>query len=601
MKTNLKRFFRIENYRRIKLFSIAIFCALAVTVGSLPAAQADEWYVDNGTVPSPRDGLDWDSAYATIQEALDNPGFVAGDEIWVKAGTYTIASTIYVLENAGIYGGFAGTETLRSQRNWETNLTTLDGVDLIDHVIFIDNPATVATIDGFTITRGNAGLTDPPPQPYYNHGGGIIIRFTNATIANCIFTENNAEEWGGAIFTYESDSTVINSIFYDNNAQVGAGIMHLGPSAPIVTNCLFYNNSAIDGGGIANSDAADASITNCTFSGNGSSDEASHGGGIYNDRSDATIDNCIFWGNSAFWGPQIFQYRWLQPILNDYVTGGLVIEVVDAAGLSVGDTIYITDSSAPVTPESAVVDAITETTAALAIDYTVGGLTVQVDDATGFVACDTIYITEEGGSTEVSTILSVAANIITLNTAYTGSYLTANNAFVYKNAVITINTAFLNAYDTDDDAYIYNQLPLTVTYSDVQGGNWEDRILVYTNNIVVSPDFVGGGSYRLEDTSPCIDVGDNTAVPVGVTVDLDGRERIINGVVDMGAYEYYIAVPGTVQFSAPTYSIGEAGPTATITATRTGGSDGAISVGYATSDDTATAGSDYTATNGTSR
>jgi len=61
-----------------------------------------------------------------------------------------------------------------------------------------------------------------------------------------------------------------------------------------------------------------------------------------------------------------------------------------------------------------------------------------------------------------------------------------------------------------------------------------------------------------------------------------------------------IAAPptGTLQFSSATYSVGEAGPTVTITVTRTGGSAGAATVHYATSNGTATAGSDYTATSG---
>ena len=61
------------------------------------------------------------------------------------------------------------------------------------------------------------------------------------------------------------------------------------------------------------------------------------------------------------------------------------------------------------------------------------------------------------------------------------------------------------------------------------------------------------------------------------------------------------AVPGSLQFSSATYNAAENGVTATITVTRTVGSDGAVSVGYATSNGTATAGvgGDYTATSGT--
>jgi YD repeat-containing protein len=56
---------------------------------------------------------------------------------------------------------------------------------------------------------------------------------------------------------------------------------------------------------------------------------------------------------------------------------------------------------------------------------------------------------------------------------------------------------------------------------------------------------------------------------------------------------------GTLQFSAATYSIGEAGPSATITVTRVGGSGGAVGVSYATSSGTATSGTDFTAASGT--
>ena len=54
--------------------------------------------------------------------------------------------------------------------------------------------------------------------------------------------------------------------------------------------------------------------------------------------------------------------------------------------------------------------------------------------------------------------------------------------------------------------------------------------------------------------------------------------------------------PGVIGFSSPTYSVIENGSSATIALTRTNGSDGAVSVWYATSNGTATNGSDYTGT-----
>ena len=49
----------------------------------------------------------------------------------------------------------------------------------------------------------------------------------------------------------------------------------------------------------------------------------------------------------------------------------------------------------------------------------------------------------------------------------------------------------------------------------------------------------------LGEGSPAIDSGDNASVPPEVTTDLDDRERIVNGTVDRGAYEYN-PLPGDI-------------------------------------------------------
>jgi len=66
------------------------------------------------------------------------------------------------------------------------------------------------------------------------------------------------------------------------------------------------------------------------------------------------------------------------------------------------------------------------------------------------------------------------------------------------------------------------------------------------NCIHQDPQFVDAANadYRLKDTSPCIDRGNNSLLPSGVDKDLDGNQRVVDGdndgtpVVDIGAYEY---------------------------------------------------------------
>jgi hypothetical protein len=72
--------------------------------------------------------------------------------------------------------------------------------------------------------------------------------------------------------------------------------------------------------------------------------------------------------------------------------------------------------------------------------------------------------------------------------------------------------------------------PPDITYSDVEGG-WSD-----TGNINADPLFADA-YLRLSAGSPCIDAGTNTP-PGGLPpTDIEENLRIVNGIVDMGAYE----------------------------------------------------------------
>ena len=87
-----------------------------------------------------------------------------------------------------------------------------------------------------------------------------------------------------------------------------------------------------------------------------------------------------------------------------------------------------------------------------------------------------------------------------------------------------------------------------VTYCDIKGGG------VSTGNINSDPLF-SDANFHLSAESPCIDAGDNSAVPTWLTEDYEGDDRIIDGglpdtpVVDMGADEsnatsgYIIRIP----------------------------------------------------------
>ncbi len=111
------------------------------------------------------------------------------------------------------------------------------------------------------------------------------------------------------------------------------------------------------------------------------------------------------------------------------------------------------------------------------------------------------------------------------------------------------------------------------TLADWQTGTGQDA-----NSKAVDPLFVSPTDLHIQPSSTMINMG---VAGTGITTDIDGQMR--DAMPDIGADEVpQVAMPGSLQFSSPTYSVGEAGGTATIGVTRTGGSSGTVTVDYAT-------------------
>src|SRR5579862_6657623 len=151
------------------------------------ATQANVVYVSPSGSDS-NSGASWAQAKATVQAAI-NAAFT-GDQVWVKAGTYTLTAQITFNNSVALYGGFNGTETALDQRDYVHNVIILDGNNAV-RVLYVPSGTTLATrIDGFTIRNGNIG----------NDGAGIrcdgpITAIANNIISNCAANGN----YGGGI------------------------------------------------------------------------------------------------------------------------------------------------------------------------------------------------------------------------------------------------------------------------------------------------------------------------------------------------------------------------------------------------------------------
>ena len=283
----------------------------------------------------------------TLQTALTNAS--GGYEIWVAAGVYKPATnsadrgaTFRLKEGVAVYGGFAGTESSREQRNFVKNLTVLSGdidnddsqkpiitdietvTGIFTNSYHVVTGATDATLDGFTITAGSAygsppndcggGMYNPTStspiltniifagNAAYIWGGGLCNNGGNPILTNIIFDGNRADAstgFGGGLANRSSNPILTNITFSNNSAHSGGGVYNYGyeVSNPIFTNVTFHNNSADYGGGVYNSGAnGRPTFVNVTLSENSASYD---GGGIYSSLGYPIIKNTIFWGNTA--------------------------------------------------------------------------------------------------------------------------------------------------------------------------------------------------------------------------------------------------------------------------------------------------------------
>ena len=261
------------------------------------------------------DGSDWGAQAMDLHTAL---GDTNCDEIWIEAGVYMPASgsdrgISFVIDRNGlsVYGGFAGTETVREQRDPALNLTVLsgdiggddtvnaDGItasssDIVGgnsfHVLWIDggtvNGAITPTtrIDGLVVTAGLADDSDPWSSG--GRGGGL---YCNGEGGECSPTLSNLEFIG-------------NRAFYSGGALYNRGVN--GISSPVLDRVRFVANAAGQVGGAIHNDAqggtSSPQLGDVTFTSN---HVDASGGAIYSlgmyGSSSPVISGATFDGNSA--------------------------------------------------------------------------------------------------------------------------------------------------------------------------------------------------------------------------------------------------------------------------------------------------------------
>lgn len=284
----------------------SLYYLLSILLSTNASAQA-LFYV-NASAQGLNDGTSWANAFTNLHDGLSTAQ--AGDQIWVAKATYHPTSNadrnIHFELKSGVklYGGFAGTESFLTQRDWSAHPSIIDGdiglvgdsTDNSYNLLYMDRPDETTVVDGFVFQNG-VGNFDMFIYAPGTCGGAIFIDGKNGTayplIANCNFIHNTAIYAGGAVFASSTPG---------------------GSVAPRFLNCLFERNICAGGGGGAYyrtggcSNEQPGDLVNCRFLEN---EAPGNGGAVFlvdAARSDTMdIINCLFEKNfSKGFGGGIF-------------------------------------------------------------------------------------------------------------------------------------------------------------------------------------------------------------------------------------------------------------------------------------------------------
>ncbi len=444
--------------------------------------QADSTiiYVD-ADAASVGDGSSWNNAYKYLQDALDETNSNGTDnyEIWVAEGIY------YPDEDKdGDHVSEAVTETFRLNYNntkiyggFTSGETSREQRDWETNITVLsgdidDNDTT----NGHGVTTSYTAITGNNAHHVLWLNGGMNESITETTVVDgFIVTAGQTEGSGGGLYCDGS----------------GSG----NECSPTIANTIFSGNSAKDGGGMCNDGQmfgiSSPVLNDVTFSGNHATNS---GGGLLNDGyfgdSSPLLTNVTFSGNNAvFAGGGMYNGGYngtSNAVLTNVIFKGNRAE--DGGGMySFG---YSNNLHGPGDPN-------------------------------------------EGNS-----------NPSLINVTFSGNHATNSGGGIFNAGNTTLSNCILWGNMASSGEQIYNDTIATLDYSLVEGG-CPPNTNCGSNLLTSDPQFfapisateapTSAGNYRLQATSPSIDVGNSLSVTV--SFDLAGNPRIMGSAVDMGAYE----------------------------------------------------------------
>jgi hypothetical protein len=428
------------------------------------------------------------------------------DQIQLVQGTYT-GNYVYTSTeayNLAIEGGYTpGCVT----REVDAANTVLDG-DETDTVIFLSSDQSVDfTVDGVLLQNG-IGQTIFPSGG--TEGGGLYASTEGSlTLSNSIVRNCSAANGGGILGNAETQILITNNVISENSGFYGGGVCVWGAVSTTLSDNIIINNTTSssnsgNGGGVQVSLTSTCTIENNIIANNTANNEVNDassgsvplsGGGLFvEDAANAIITNNTIAGNSAAagGGGMAVSVTGSLTMTNNLIYNNSADDGISAGG---GGGVYLYGYDADL---MVINNTITDNSA----DGNGGGLRIGLDQDTAKA--------------------EIHNNIIWGNTAGTSSDLYINNN---GDGILPASEVILWSNNFNQSLAGFNSVrPITIDAS---------------NKDNIDPQFLdaANGAFYLNQNSLLINQGTNGAPSLPVT-DKEGNDRILSGIVDLGAYEY---------------------------------------------------------------
>jgi hypothetical protein len=354
--------------------------------------------------------------------------------------------------------------------------TVIDGNSLERTVIIENVTGTTTVLCGFTITNGYC---------YFGGGGVSCMDNSSITLKNLIVSNNLTDTVGGGIYLSEiSNATIEDVVAIENACGMNGGGIMISQSEAFLTNVKALDNySNFSGGGI-HCQGGTIVIENSQMSGNASA--WSGGGGEFTDTASLIINNVMVSDNYA-----------------EGSGGGLVFFGNDGI-VKLSNSVIIGNSGSFGSWGSLGAGILVGTCTAEFTNVTFSDNFCELGGGVCWVSFGTIV-------TFVDCIMwNNSPDEIGINDSPTNP------------TVITISYCDIQGGEVGID------IPASVTFNWMEGNIDEDPLFAFT----------GEHLYSLLEDSPCINAGipDTTGLNLP-EYDFAGNPRVLNGRIDMGAYE----------------------------------------------------------------